>query len=85
MRRLALIFSLLQWSIFLILISVGTIAFLILCGQETPGQTISDIRFFGLKLIAGIVLITCIMAGKYFKRRGLLPELNDPEDYNWED
>ena len=74
MRRIA------QWSIYLTLGIVGFAAFLILCGEDTPGQPMSDKVFFGSKLAAGAVLYLCVLAGKFFNRRGLLPEFKDPEE-----
>ncbi len=69
-----------QWSIYLTLMIVGFAAFLILCGEDTPGQPMSDKVFFGSKLAAAAVLYLCVLAGKYFNRRGLLPEFKDPEN-----
>lgn len=74
MKRIA------QWSIYLTLGTVGFAAFLILCGEDTPGQPMSDKVFLGSKLAAGAVLYLCVLAGKYFNRRGLLPEFKDPEE-----
>ena len=74
MRRIA------QWSIYLTLGIVGFVVFLILCGEDTPGHPMSDKVFFGSKLSAGAVLYLCVLAGKFFNRRGLLPEFKDPEE-----
>lgn len=79
MKRIA------QWSIFSTLFLVGFVAFLILCGEDTPGQPMSDTVFFGSKLAAGAVLYLCVLVGKYFDRRGLLPEMEDPEEDKQED
>ena len=74
-----------QWSIFSMLFLVGFVAFLILCGEETSGQNISELDFFGSKLAAGAVLYLCVLVGKYFDRLGLLPEVEDPEKEEQED
>ncbi len=74
MRKIA------QWSVFLTIGIVGFGAFLILCGEETPGHPISDAVFFGSKISALAVLYLCVLAGKFFNRRGLLPDFEDPEE-----
>lgn len=79
MKRIA------QWSILTGLMAVGFIAFLVLCGEDTPGQPMSDKVFFGSKLAAIAVLFLCVWAGKYLNRKGMLPEMKEPKDDTWED
>lgn len=75
-----------QWSLYSLLGVVGGLAFLILCGEDTPGHPMSNEVFFRTKISAGAVLYLCVLAGKYFNRRGWLPEIKDPEeDDGWED
>ena len=74
-----------QWSIFSTLFLAGFMAFLILCGEDNPEQPMSDTVFFGLKLAAGVVLYFCIIAGKYFNHRGLLPEIINSKKDKQED
>ena len=86
MRILNRLLILIQWGVFMTLTIMEFISLLILCGEDTPGQPMSDRVFFGTKITAGAVLYLCILAGKYFNRRGWLPEINDPEeDDGWED
>lgn len=75
----------LQWCIYLTLGIAGFAAFLALCGEDAPGRPMSLKAFVGIKLAAGAVIWLCVMAGKYFGRRGLLPEFKDPEEEGGED
>lgn len=76
MRKIA------QWSLLLTLLIIGFCAFLMLCGEDTPGQPMSDAVFFGSKISAAAVLYLSVLAGKYFNRRGLLPDFEEPEEDN---
>lgn len=76
MKRIA------QWSVYLTLTIVGLIAFLMLCGEETPGHPMRESAFYGIKLSAMTVLIVCYLVGRFLDRRGFLPELKKPEKEN---
>lgn len=57
----------------------GCISFLILAGDDTPGHPMSNLEFFGSKLIALISLWLCFHTGRKFNKKGLLPEINEED------
>lgn len=80
MKQLATFITIFQWIILTIIFCIGFIAVLIIFGEETPGKTMSLMMFCGSKFAAGEVLYLCVLAWKYFNRRGLLPEFKDLEE-----
>ncbi len=69
-----------QWAITTALMTVGFIAFLILCGEETPDNPMPLGQFFAAKIAALTVLGGCIKAGKYLHGKGLIVDMNEEDD-----
>lgn len=74
-----------QWAITTALMTVGFIAFLILCGEETPGNPMPPGQFLAAKLAALAVLGGCIKAGKYLHGKGLIVDMDEEDDEIQED
>lgn len=58
----------------------GFISFLILAGEDIPGQPMSDLKFYGSKLIAMASLWLCFRTGQWLNKKGLLPEIKEDEE-----
>lgn len=58
----------------------GFISFLILAGEDTPGQPMSDLQFYGSKLGAMASLWLCYRTGQWLNKKGLLPEIKEEEE-----
>lgn len=69
-----------QHCILTAIISTAFLAFCVLGGDDLPGQPMSWSFFIGSKIVALMVILLCILAGKICKRRGLLPETTQTED-----
>lgn len=54
----------------------GFISFLILAD---PGQPMSDLEFFGLKLAAMASLWLCYRTGRWLNKKGLLPKTKEED------
>lgn len=64
----------------------GFLSFLVLCGEDIPGQPMSNLQFFGSKGLAFASLGLCYLAGRKLNRMGLLPDMEeDDEEDEWED
>ena len=55
----------------------GFISFIILAGEDIPGQPMSDLKFYGSKLIAMASLWLCYRTGRWLNKKGLLPEIKE--------
>lgn len=75
-----------QWCILLTLCTIGFCAFLVLCGEDAPGNTSMSwsLFFFWSKLTAGAILYLCYLTGRYCESQGLLPHFKNHEN-EWED
>lgn len=61
-------------------------AFLVICSDDNPIYQMSTGMFWKSKIIALGVIILCVLAGAYLKRRGLIPEpKEDTYEDHWED
>lgn len=66
--------SIIQWSLFLSLMTVGVISFMVMAGDEDTAVPMSLTRFLLTKTIALFVFEIVFIACKYFHRRGMFPE-----------
>lgn len=64
-----------QWAILTVLMLVGMAAFLVLAGEETEPMSFG--KFVAIKVAALAVFVACVLAGKYFNSKGLLPEIEE--------
>lgn len=55
----------------------GFTSVLVLAGEDIPGQPMSDMEFYGTKLMAMASLWLCFRTGRWLKGKGLLPETNE--------
>ena len=46
-----------------VLIVIGTLAFMVILGEEAPGHELSVWAFFGGKILAGVVVYICFKVG----------------------
>ena len=65
--------TLLQYAILAGLFIIGTIAILMILGEEAPDSQLSLFEFFVLKILAGFTLFGIYHAGVWFKNHNLLP------------
>lgn len=61
-----------KWGLFYTLSTIGSIAFIFLCGEPTGG-IVTEMYFIG-NAIAIAVIIMCVYAGKKLHAAGLFPE-----------
>lgn len=67
-----------RWAIFSALFFWGGISFVFLASDEAPnGLPVSLTKFFICKVIGIVSLVLCFFAGKYFNRKGLLPDVEE--------
>lgn len=52
----------------------GFISVLVCAGDDTPGQTMSDLQFFGLKIAGMISFLLCCRTESRWIKKGLLPK-----------
>ncbi len=64
-----------QWSLLTLLTTWGMFAFLFLAGEDNPDMPMALSLFLLIKVIAFINLVVCYQVGKYFNKRGWLPDL----------
>ena len=57
----------------------GLCSFIVLAGDEIPGQPISDLKFYGSKAIALASIWLCFRTGKWLGKKGLIPEIKEEE------
>lgn len=77
--------TLLQYVILAGLFIIGTIAVLMILGEEAPESKLSLFEFFVLKILAGFALFGIYHTGVWFKNHNLLPlsfirELEDAKE-----
>lgn len=72
--------SVIQHAILYALFSVGFFAFIFLAGDDDPMNPLPLSEWFAIKLCAAAVIGLCVLLGKYLSRKGLLPEIDDPEN-----
>ncbi|MBR1786677.1 MAG: hypothetical protein IJ756_05900 [Paludibacteraceae bacterium] len=65
-----------QWSLLTLLSTWGMFAFIFLAGEDNPDMPISFLLFLVIKVVALINLVACYQVGKYFNKRGWLPDLD---------
>ncbi len=68
------------------LCAIVFVAFLVVCSDSSPLYQMTTREFVKSKIIALAVIILCVLAGSYLKRRGYIPEVKEEtEDDRWED
>lgn len=77
--------TLLQYVTLAGLFIIGTIAVLMILGEEAPESKLSLVEFFVLKILAGFALFGIYHASVWFKKHNLLPlsfirELEDAKE-----
>lgn len=64
----------------------GFLSVCVMAGEDIPGQPMSELQFYGSKLLAAASLGLCYLAGRKLNRMGLLPEVKEEEpEEEWED
>lgn len=66
-----------QWAVFSALFFVGTIAFMVLAGDEDPMNPMPFGRWLLIKALAMVVIAVLIWGGKRLYKKGYLPEYID--------
>lgn len=66
-----------KWAILSALLMIGTIAFMVLAGEDDPMKPLPLSRWLLMKAVAGLVLYACYIFGRILYRLGLLPEYVD--------
>lgn len=74
-----------QWTLFLLLLCIGIIAFMVFVGEESSDSHLTIGEFFFMKTGAFGILYVLYRAGKYLYNNGMLPkyvmdELSKEED-----
>lgn len=66
-----------QWAILSALCFIGSIAFMVLAGDDDPANPLPFSRWLTIKAVAGVVLYACYLCGRTLHRFGFLPEYLD--------
>lgn len=75
-----------RWALLWALVGVGLGGLVLLGGEVAPGAVVSVWAFVGIKVAGGVIVWLCVLAGKFFNRRGMLPDFDDPVDEaGWDD
>ncbi len=64
-----------QWAIMTALVVWGAISLLFLAGEESPSLSMS--ATVAIKAGAALSLLLCLLVGRWFNRKGLLPDLDE--------
>ena len=85
MKRLLQKSKLCQWTMFLAVMCVGTVAGMMIVGEEDPDSPMTMGEFFLLKAAAFIAIYLCYRLFKHLYENGILPkyiidELNKEEE-----
>lgn len=68
-----------QYLLMYLLGAWGLISLLVIAGEDIPGQPMSDLKFFGSKIIATASLWLCVRTGQWLDKKGLLPEIKEED------
>ena len=67
-----------QWAVMTLLTLWGFASFIVLAGEDAPDATPTPLgKFLLIKGIALVSLALCFLAGKYFDKKGLLPDVEE--------
>lgn len=67
--------SVAQWALLCLLYLLGIVAFFFVVGEENPEKPLPSALFLLIKAGASVGLLVCVLVGKWFNRRGWLPDL----------
>lgn len=63
-----------QWGLLIAVVTVGTFAFLFLCGEDSPDNPLTVGQFFIIKAGAISTLYGCYQFGKFLYKNDMLPK-----------
>ena len=74
MKRLLLKSKIFQWTMFVSLLGVASIAFVVIMGEEGPGSPLTTGEFCFVKAGAFGIICVCYRVGKLLFTNGLMPK-----------
>lgn len=66
-----------KWILMSFLFVWGFISFIFLAGEENPAHPLTFGQFVAMKAGALLSLYLCFLCGRWFSKKGLLPEFED--------
>ena len=72
MKRIAL-----QWLILTVVFMIGVVGYIFMAGEDDPFNPLPFGKWFLLKMVGLALFIIAFLMGRYFNRKGLLPDIKE--------